>query len=190
MTMELKTMMISRMMAAYSVSETDTDHSVNKHSSSSAEVKHMTFWLLVKVMIYDNDNKESRRSLLQLALHIGHCQWRLWQWDRQSTKLSLANFKQGMILSFWRLYYCNYLPSFSAAGLMKGTMRLSGESTGEWQLWQDWIWKRQRISRLFPLYLFPFLVFLAWLFNRTCCNKIIIKSPGEGWWWGAYKDYG
>ena len=74
LTMELKTMMISRMMAAYSVSETDTDHSVNKDSSSSTEVKHMTFWLLVKVMIYDNDNKESRRSLLQLALHIGHCQ--------------------------------------------------------------------------------------------------------------------
>lgn len=52
LTMELKTMMISRMMAAYSVSETDTDHSVNKDRSSPAAVKHMTFWLLVQMLHY------------------------------------------------------------------------------------------------------------------------------------------
>ena len=28
--------------------------------------------MMLKVMIYDNDENESRRSLLQLALHIGH----------------------------------------------------------------------------------------------------------------------
>ena len=52
MTMELKTMMISRMMAAYSFSETDTDHSVNKDRNSPAGVKHMTFWLLVQMLYH------------------------------------------------------------------------------------------------------------------------------------------
>ena len=52
MTMELKTVMISRMMAAYSVSETDTDHSVNKDWSSSTEVKHMALWLLVQILYH------------------------------------------------------------------------------------------------------------------------------------------
>ena len=121
-------------------------------------------------------DSESRRSLLQFALHTRSLTMRS---PKHLTVSSQLQTRHDFI--FWRLYYCNYLPSFSAAGLMKGTMRLSGESTGEWQLWQDWIWKRQRISRLFPLYLFPFLVFLAWLLNRTCCDKIIIKSRGEGW---------
>ena len=51
MTMELKTMMISRMMLIHSV-KTDTDLSVNKDRSSPAGVKHMTFWLLVQMLHY------------------------------------------------------------------------------------------------------------------------------------------
>ena len=43
-------MIFSRMMAAYSVSETDTDLSVNKDRSSPSGVNHnMNFWLLVQM---------------------------------------------------------------------------------------------------------------------------------------------
>ena len=46
-------MMISRMMAAYSISETDADLSVNKDRSSPSGVNHnTTFWLLVQTPYY------------------------------------------------------------------------------------------------------------------------------------------